>query len=85
MFELNVSDRAVIEAGVAKDMAQRVWFGDVAAGLADDDGQLALVIEISRNPRAHHRLIVRDKGVDQAQKTCGFSGGAPPASAAWAR
>jgi hypothetical protein len=24
MFELNVSDRAVIEAGVAEDMAQRI-------------------------------------------------------------
>jgi hypothetical protein len=40
----------------------------VAAGLADDDGQLALVIEIFRDPRAHHRLIVRDKSIDQPQE-----------------
>jgi hypothetical protein len=33
--------------GVSKYMAQRIWFGDVAAGLADDNGQLALAIEIA--------------------------------------
>jgi hypothetical protein len=37
-------------------------------GLSMNDGQLALVIEISRDSRAHHRLIVCDKGVDQPQE-----------------
>src|SRR5438477_12573505 len=36
--------------------------------LADDDGQLALVVEIARDPRAHHRLVMRDKSVDQPQE-----------------
>src|SRR5271155_684827 len=40
----------------------------MAAGLADDDGQLALVVEIARDPRAHHRLVMRDKSVDQPQE-----------------
>jgi len=28
-------------------MAQRVWFGDVAARLADDEGERSLVIEFA--------------------------------------
>src|SRR5712671_3991227 len=68
MLELDVPYRAVVEAGVTKDMAQGVGFGDVAAGLADDQRQLALVVEVAGDLRAHHRLVVRDERVDEPQK-----------------
>jgi len=47
----------------AEDVAQGVGFSDVPAWLPDDEGQFALVVEIARDLRAHHRLIVRDQGM----------------------
>src|SRR5271169_2808004 len=37
VLELDVPDRAVVEAGVAEDVAQGVGFGDVPARLPDDE------------------------------------------------
>ena len=68
VLELNVADRAVIEAGIAEDVAQCLRLGDMTAGLADDERQLALVIEIAGDLGAHHRLVVSNQGVDEAQK-----------------
>src|SRR6201987_1970692 len=68
VFELDVPDRAVVEAGVAEDVAQGVGFSDVPARLPDDEGQFALVVEIARDLGAHHRLIVRDQGIDEPQE-----------------
>jgi len=68
VLELDVPDRAVVEAGVAEDVAQGVGFSDVPARLPDDEGQFALVVEIARDLGAHHRLIVRDQGIDEPQE-----------------
>ena len=68
VLELDVPDRAVVEAGITEDVAQRIRFGDISAGLADDEGQLALIIEIARDPRTYHRLVMRDESVDKPQE-----------------
>jgi hypothetical protein len=53
---LVVADRAVVEARIARDMVPDIGLGDVAAGLADDDGKLALVVELVARGGADHRL-----------------------------
>ena len=56
---LIVAQGPVVEDRVAKDMVQRVVFGDMAPARADDDHQFGLVIQLVRTARSHHRLSCR--------------------------
>src|SRR4029077_12411087 len=49
---LIVADAALIVTSVSGDVVPRRGARDIAAGLADDDGELALEIEILRHARA---------------------------------
>ena len=46
VIELVVADAAFVEAGVAEDVLQRIGFGDVPPALANDQRELALVVEV---------------------------------------
>src|SRR5258708_6513397 len=59
-----VPDRAVVEAGVAEDVAQGVGFSDVPARLPDAEGQFALVVETPRDLGAHVRLHLLKRRLD---------------------
>src|SRR5215471_16691108 len=74
VLELDVPDRAVVEAGIAEDVAHCVALGNVAAWLADNQGELAFVIKVAGNFRAHHRLVVRHERVYEPQKDRGVLG-----------
>ena len=50
------------------DVIERVALRDVPAGLADDQHQLALIIELRRGARAHQRRVVADKGARRAHE-----------------
>ena len=43
---LPIAGRDVVAAGVAEDVVEGVFLGGVLAGLADDDGELAFVIDL---------------------------------------
>src|SRR6185312_4153544 len=64
--------RAVVVAGVAGDVAPAIDLGDAAAALADDHGDLALVVEHGRLARQDHRLAVADLGVGAAREDRGL-------------
>ena len=53
-----VVDAPVVGDGVAADVAQRVRDGGPQAALADDDGQLALVVQVAAAARACHGRAV---------------------------
>src|SRR5258708_7044809 len=57
---------AVVVAGVACNMAQRRLARNAPAGLADDDGHLALVVEALGFLRPEHRLAAADLAVGEA-------------------
>ncbi len=63
---LPVADAAVIVAGIAGDMRQRRLARNAAAGLADDDGHLALIVEALGLQRPDHRLAAADLAVGKA-------------------
>ena len=43
---LPVADAALVVAGIARDVLERAACRNVAACLADDDGELALIVEV---------------------------------------
>jgi hypothetical protein len=42
---LPVADAPIVVAGIARDVRERLRARDAAAAFADDDGQLALIVE----------------------------------------
>src|SRR5438477_13275 len=62
------TDAAVIVAGVARDMRERGLARNAAAGLADDDGHLAFVVEALGLQRPDHRLAAADLAVGKARE-----------------
>src|SRR5581483_302542 len=73
---LPVPDRGVIEAGVAGHVPQGVLARDVAPGGADDNGQLALVVQVAGDARAKDGLPVTDDAAGHAQEDAGVGGAA---------
>ena len=65
---LVVADRAVIVAGIAGDDRQRVGFGHVTAGLADDDCHFPLEVEHVGRVGLDHRLAVADLRIGKTRK-----------------
>src|SRR5437879_6392597 len=60
---LHVTDRDIVRAGVAEDVAHRGSFADVAAALSNDDGELGLPVQLLRVGRGEqHRCIRSDDG-----------------------
>src|SRR5262249_32649931 len=57
-----VAQRALVAQRDGRDVVERLVFRDVPAGLADDDDQLALIVELLRGARTHQRRVVADKG-----------------------
>src|SRR6185369_15505634 len=53
---------------VARDVIERVFLFYIAAGLADDDGQLAFEIEAFGNLRPDHLAVIADQGVEQTRE-----------------
>ena len=49
-------------------MVERAFGFDVAAGLADDDGEFALEIEIVGHRRPHHLAVMTDQRVGEADE-----------------
>src|SRR2546430_4879075 len=56
---MHYSVRDVVGAGVAEDVAHRGRFGDVAASLADNDGELRLPVELFGVWRREEHIRVR--------------------------
>lgn len=69
---LPVAHAAIVEGGIARDMIPRVFLGDAAARLADDDGQFALIVEADAFGRADHRLAIGDQRVIPAVEDRGM-------------
>ena len=67
-----VAQRALVEAGEARDVLRRTVLRDAAAALADDDRALALVIELRRFRRAVDRLAMADERARRAQEDVGI-------------
>ena len=65
---LPVANAAVIIAGIAGDVAQRRLARNAAAGLADDHGHLAFIIETLGFQRPDHRLAAADLAVGEASE-----------------
>ena len=63
---LPVAHRAVVEAGVAGDHAERLLLRHVAALLADHDGELGLPVELVGVARPRHLAVVRHQRVVEA-------------------
>jgi hypothetical protein len=66
--ELPVPHAALVDDGVAGDVAQGVGLGDVATALADDDAQLALIVELLGHGGRLQRRVVAGEGVDPARE-----------------
>ena len=56
---LHITDRDVVGAGVPEDVAHRGRLGDVAAALADNDGELRLPVELFGVWRREEHIRVR--------------------------
>src|SRR5580700_1916709 len=65
---LIIPHRAIHQDRIAGDVVEGVFGRDVAPALADDQRQLAFIIEIIRNARADHRAVVADQRVDKADE-----------------
>src|SRR4029077_15717854 len=65
---LIIAHRAVDQDRIAGDMVEGVFGRDVAPALADDQRQLAFVIEIIRYARADHGAVVTDQRVAEADE-----------------
>jgi hypothetical protein len=65
---LVVAHAAVDEAGVSRDMGERIGLAHMAPGPTDDDGQFAFEIELVGNAGTHQRLAVTDEGIGEAQE-----------------
>src|SRR3546814_5250046 len=63
---LPVAHAAPVVAGIPGDVVERLLFGDAPAALADDDGDLALVVELLRLAGREHRLLVRRLRIGEA-------------------
>src|SRR3546814_8851296 len=63
---LPVAHAALVVAGIPGDVVERLLFGDAPAALADDDGDLALVVELLRLAGREHRLLVRRLRIGEA-------------------
>src|SRR5581483_6365144 len=73
---LPVPDRGVIEAGVAGHVPQGVLARDVASSGADDDGQLALVVQVAGDTGPQDGLPMADDAAGHAQEDAGVSSAA---------
>ena len=61
--ELQVARADVVDADVAADVVERVALGDAAAGAADDDAELGLVVDLGALGRQDDRLARADERV----------------------
>src|SRR3546814_18230848 len=62
---LPVAHAALVVAGIPGDVVERLLFGDAPAALPDDDGDLALVVELLRPAGGDHRLLVRRRPIGE--------------------
>ena len=65
---LPVTHRTVIVAGITGHVVERILFGNAPAFLADDDGQLAFIIELVGFERLDERCAVTDLAAGIAGK-----------------
>src|SRR5437870_5054212 len=65
---LPVAHRAVVVAGVARDVLPGFFLGDAPPGLSDDDRDLALVVEVDRFGRHDDSLPVPDLRLGDADE-----------------
>ena len=63
-----VAQRALVQQGEARDMFERVAFGNPVAGFADDDCDLAFVVELCRLRGAPQRGVVAGERIDRAHE-----------------
>src|SRR5215475_2575048 len=68
---LEIAHAAVEKAGIARHDRERAGARHVPAALADDDGELALEVEIDRGARPHDAAALRDQRVVQAREHAG--------------
>src|SRR5258708_18773578 len=78
-MRLPVANAAVIVAGISRDMRQSVLPRNPAAALADDHGQLALIVKTLGFERPDHRLAAADLAVGKAGEDHGMGRGGMPA------
>src|SRR6185312_1574552 len=69
-----VANRPLVGAAIAEDVGQRALRRDTAPSLADDDHDLALIIELRRFPRPDERLTRRSEGGMGAHEDAGIFG-----------
>src|SRR5215469_2376606 len=66
-----IAYRSLVGATIAGDVSQRALLRDAAPPLADDDHDLALVVELQRFPGANDRLARRGEGGVRAHEDTG--------------
>src|SRR5690606_23429931 len=71
---LEIAHAAVVEARVARDVLHGPLARHAPALLADDDGELAFVVELDRFARPHDRLQMADEAVREAHEDHGILG-----------
>ena len=72
---LPVPDAALVVAGVTCDMLERAACRNVAACLADDGGEFALIVKVVADPRLHQRLLMSDLAAGKAREQRRLFGG----------
>src|SRR5688572_21082823 len=68
---LEVADTAVVEAGIARDVVERAFLAHASRALADDHGELALVVELLGLARFLQRLLMADDAAAEAYEQHG--------------
>ncbi|MNT69920.1 hypothetical protein D3C72_2082670 [compost metagenome] len=69
-----VAHRAFVQAGQARDVAPGVFGGDAASGLADDDGDLAFVIQLLGFRWAQQGFAMAHERTRKAREHAGVGG-----------
>ncbi|MCY1239992.1 hypothetical protein D9M72_528200 [compost metagenome] len=59
MTDLHVARRHVVDHRIAEDMLHRRSARDVLAALADDDGELGLVVDLGRDLGGNQHVVMR--------------------------